>query len=92
MKAEIEELFDKIKVFSGKNDYTVICHKDGEERTKELFPSVKVLVLPEEFHATKANGTVFIIPTDEKPVKVVYEENLPLDIEIKGTIYTKYID
>lgn len=90
MKAEIEELLDKIKVSSGKNDYTVICHKDDEERAKKLFPSAKVLVLPEEFHAAKANGTVFIIPTDEKPLKVVYEENAQLDIEVKGTIYTIY--
>jgi len=90
MKTEIKELIDKIKLSSGKNDYTVICHKDDEERTKELFPGVKVLVLPDEFHTAKANGTVFIIPTDEKPVKVVYEENTPLDIEVNGTIYTIY--
>lgn len=90
MKTEIEELLDKIKVFSGKNDYTVICHKDDEERTKELFPGIKVLVLPEVFHAAKVNGTIFIIPTDEKTVKVVYEQNKPLDIEVKGTVYTIY--
>ena len=73
MKTEIEALLDKIKLSSGKNDYTVICHKDDEDRTKELFPGIKVLVIPDEFHAAKPNGTVFIIPTEEKPVKVVYE-------------------
>ena len=74
MRTGLEEWLDKIKVSSSKNNYTVICHKDDEDRTRELFPGVKVLVLPEVFHAVKANGTVLIIPTDEKPVKVVYEE------------------
>lgn len=70
--AKVEELLDKVRTSSGKNDYCVFCYKDQEEQTRELFPSEKIYVLPERFDCSELNNKVFVIPVD-KPIKVVYE-------------------
>ena len=72
--AKVEELLDKVKASSGKDDVCIICYKDQEERCKELFPSKEIHVLPEKVSYKETNNAIFIIPTDVKPIKVVYEE------------------
>ena len=89
-KIKVEELIEQVKASSGKDDVCIICYKDEEERCKELFPSKEIHVLPEKVRCNETNNTIFIIPTDVKPVKVVYEENRPLDIVLNGIIYTIY--
>lgn len=89
-KIKIEELIEQVKASSGKDDVCIICYKNEEERCKELFPSKEIHVLPEKVRCNETNDAIFIIPTDDKPIKVVYEENRPLDIVLNGTIYTIY--
>lgn len=93
-KIKVEELIEQVKASSGKDDVCIICCKDEEERCKELFPNKEIHVLPEKVSCNETNNTVFIIPTDVKPIKVVYEEkellDIPLDIVLNGTIYTIY--
>ena len=88
--AKVEELIEQVKASSGKDDVCIICYKDEEERCKELFPSKEIHVLPEKVSCKETNNAIFIIPTDVKPIKVVYEENRPLDIALNGTVYTIY--
>ena len=73
-KIKVEELIEQVKASSGKDDVCIICYKDEEERCKELFPNKEIHVLPEKVSCNETNNTVFIIPTDVKPIKVVYEE------------------
>ena len=89
-KIKVEELIEQVKASSGKDDVCIICYKDEEERCKELFPSKEIHVLPEKVRCNETNNAIFIIPTDVKPIKVVYEENRPLDMVLSGTIYTIY--
>lgn len=93
-KIKVEELIEQVKTSSGKDDVCIICYKDQEERCKELFPNNEIHVLPEKVSCNETNNAVFIVPTDVKPIKVVYEEkellDIPLDIDIKGSIYTIY--
>ena len=93
-KIKVEELIEQVKASSGKDDVCIICYKDQEERCKELFPSKEIHVLPEKVSCKETNNAIFIIPTDVKPIKVVYEEkellDIPLDIVLNGTIYTIY--
>ena len=93
-KIKIEELVEQVRASSGKDDVCIICYKDQEERCKELFLSKEIHVLPEKISCKETNNKIFIIPTDIKPIKVVYEDNTPLDIEldieVNGTIYTIY--
>jgi hypothetical protein len=93
-KIKVEELIEQVKASSGKDDVCIICYKDEEERCKELFPSKEIHVLPEKVRCNETNNAIFIIPTDAKPIKVVYEEkellDIPPDIDIKGSIYTIY--
>lgn len=72
--AKVEELLNRVKTSSGKNDYCVICYKDQEEQIRELFPCEKIHVLPESFNCNELNNKVFVIPIDEKiSVKVICE-------------------
>lgn len=87
---KVEELLNQVRASSGKDDVCIICYKDQEERCKELFPSKEIHVLPEKVSCKETNNKIFVIPTDVKPIRVVYEENKPLDIELNGTIYTIY--
>lgn len=89
-KIKVEELIEQVKASSGKDDVCIICYKDEEERCKKLFPSKEIHVLPEKVRCNETNNAIFIIPTDVKPIKVVYEENRPLDMVLSGTIYTIY--
>lgn len=93
-KIKIEELVEQVMVSSGKDDICIICYKDQEERCKELFPSKEIYVLQKKVSCKETNNAIFIIPTDVKSIKVVYEDNTPLDIEldieVNGTIYTIY--
>lgn len=80
--AKVEELLNKVKVSSGKDDVCIICYKDQEERCKELFPSKEIYILPEKVNCKETSNAIFIIPTDVKPIKVVYEKT-------KGEEYDK---
>ena len=66
MIEEIEDLLKRVKASSGKNDYCIICYKDQEERTRELFPDAKIHILPERFDCSELNNKVFIIPVDKQ--------------------------
>ena len=73
-KIKIEELVEQVRASSGKDDICIICYKDQEERCKKLFPSKEIHVLPEKVSYKETNNAIFIIPTDVKPIKVVYEK------------------
>lgn len=70
--AKVEELLNRVKASSGKNDYCVFCYTDQEEQTREIFPCKKFHVIPERCTCSESNNKVFIIPVD-KPIKVIYE-------------------
>lgn len=71
---KVEELLKQVRVSSGKDDVCIICYKDQEERCKELFPNKEIHVLPEKVSCKETNNKIFVIPTDIKPIRVVYEE------------------
>lgn len=87
---KVEELLNQVRASSGKDDVCIICYKDQEERCKELFPSKEIHILPEKVSCKETNNKIFVIPTDVKPIRVVYEENKPLDIDTNETIHTIY--
>lgn len=89
-KIKVEELLNQVRASNGKDDFCIICYKDEEERCKELFPNNEIHVIPEKISCEEANNKIFVIPTDIKPIRVVYEENRPLDTVLNGTIYTTY--
>lgn len=71
--AKIEELLNQVRASNDEDDYCIICYKDQEERCKELFPNKKIHVLSEKVNCKETNNQVFVIPTDAKPIIVVYE-------------------
>lgn len=70
--AKVEELLNKVKVSSGKNDYCVFCYADQEKQTREIFPCEKIHIIPERCTCSEENNKVFIIPVD-RLIKVIYE-------------------
>lgn len=69
---KVEELLNKVKAFSGKNDYCVFCYANQEKQTRKIFPCEKIHIIPERCTCSGSNNKVFIIPVD-KPIKVTYE-------------------
>lgn len=70
---KFQELIDKVYTACNTKAILLASNKEIAKRLREEFPGIETKVIPNPSGNLMNTNTVYIIPAEERPIKVIYE-------------------
>lgn len=71
-KVNIQEIIDRVYASCNTNAILLASNEHTAKRLKEEFPGIEIIF--NSPNKTSSSETVYIIPAEERPIKIIYED------------------
>lgn len=73
-KDKIQEAIDRVTALCNTGSVLVASNEEAANKLREMFPNVEIKVIFNTPNIINNPDTFYIIPAEERPIKIVYED------------------